>query len=467
MSDIEGRLRDLDSHRSPVTWRDVESRPPGTLPPDRRGTRFASGFVAFAVFAGGGWLAWSALGADRRTSDPIGTSSPVVTVSFEERSDEHDLPRATLAFGDQVQQGVYSSFEWGDSIYDTVVPELSGFVTVPQGAELAIVGTADRVTAELGGRLRYPFGSVATLDVASGPTTLDADPGTYALIFEATWPDGTVPFYFGIEIVETTPLPQPTGSVEPNEAPRYEGNGLVLDEPKRDSVLCVGGIATSLPPQCAGIPIVGWDWDAVDGEQTQLGTTWGSYHVTGTYDGETFGLLEVGPTEPEPSEGGDPVDTPCPEPAGGWTSTDIAKAGDADMRALMRAMIDEADFAGFWIDYVGDPSSEIEVEPGGIIANVAFTTDPDLHLDEIRRLWGGPLCLVRQERTYDELRRIQRELDQDGARALGLEMTGSAVDVQTNVVQLGVVVATPEGLAAVQQRYGDAVVLAPELEPVG
>ncbi|MEV1130586.1 hypothetical protein [Agromyces sp. NPDC049794] len=52
--------------------------------------------------------------------------------------------------------------------------------------------------------------------------------------------------------------------------------------------LCLGAIAESYPPQCGGPEVIGWDWDAVEGEETAAGVTWGAYAVWGDWDGETF-----------------------------------------------------------------------------------------------------------------------------------------------------------------------------------
>ena len=246
----------------------------------------------------------------------------------------------------------------------------------------------------------------------------------------------------------------------------YEGNVFVLDEPRREPAVCFGAVADSLPPQCRGIPIVGWDWSAVRGEETASDTTWGFFHVVGTYDGRTFDVREAGPPTTEGPDH-DPIDTPCPEPAGGWTSANLSKASDPDLVALMRSVEGEPDFAGFWIDYVEEPAGEGLVEPGGIIANVAFTGDAEARADTIREIWGGPLCLVRHERTYEELRRIQRELSDGAAAELGLEVTSSGVSQSENVVELGVVVADDASRMAVEERYGPgAVLLVPALEPV-
>jgi hypothetical protein len=53
-------------------------------------------------------------------------------------------------------------------------------------------------------------------------------------------------------------------------------------------MLCLGAIAASYPPQCSGPIVVGWDWAAVDGEETASDVTWGAYAVWGDWDGDTF-----------------------------------------------------------------------------------------------------------------------------------------------------------------------------------
>lgn len=57
--------------------------------------------------------------------------------------------------------------------------------------------------------------------------------------------------------------------------------------------LCLGAIAESYPPQCGGPDVIGWDWDAVEGEETAAGVTWGAYAVWGDWDGETFTITRA------------------------------------------------------------------------------------------------------------------------------------------------------------------------------
>ncbi|GEP35853.1 hypothetical protein NSZ01_36210 [Nocardioides szechwanensis] len=86
---------------------------------------------------------------------------------------------------------------------------------------------------------------------------------------------------------------------DPSDAPLLtSGVTLVLDD--GDGVeLCLGGAADSLPPQCGGPTLVGWDWADVDDEtyESASGVRWGEFAVTGTYDGSDFTPTEVVPAD--------------------------------------------------------------------------------------------------------------------------------------------------------------------------
>jgi len=69
------------------------------------------------------------------------------------------------------------------------------------------------------------------------------------------------------------------------------GQGTVMDV-DGDAELCVGPVAESWPPQCSGIPLIGWDWAGVDGAENSGDITWGAYAVQGTYDGEEFTVTQ-------------------------------------------------------------------------------------------------------------------------------------------------------------------------------
>lgn len=256
----------------------------------------------------------------------------------------------------------------------------------------------------------------------------------------------------------------PDGSSAGSEPTRYQADGTVLESRDHGPELCLGGVTDSLPPQCGGLPISGWDWADVEDEETMGGTTWGEYHVVGTYDGESFTVLDVGAYQP-PSAGRTEFDAPCPEPSGGWAVVDPIRATEADLQAVMHAAEDEPDSAGFWIDYIQEPKESIASE--NVIAIAAFTGDLEQHETELREIWGGALCITQHARTEAELRAIQRELSGEVGEGLGLEVTWSSGSVVDNLVEVGVVVADDAAVAAVEERYGPgAVLLVPALEPV-
>jgi hypothetical protein len=245
---------------------------------------------------------------------------------------------------------------------------------------------------------------------------------------------------------------------------RYQADATVLESPDHGPELCLGGIADSLPPQCSGVPIANWDWDLVEGEESASGTTWGEFHLVGNFDGTSFTVLETGDYRPPESPAMD-FTPPCPEPAGGWVATDPSRTSEDDRIAAMLAAEAEQDSAGFWIDYTVEPS-EGELGPDAIVVIATFTGDLERHEADLRELWGGPLCVARQDRSSADLRRIRSELETEVGPALGLQMTWSATDVVRNRVEMGVVVAAPEVVAELTERYGDAVVLWPALMPV-
>lgn len=255
--------------------------------------------------------------------------------------------------------------------------------------------------------------------------------------------------------------PQPTPSASPasDDTDLYEATTLVLESDEHGPELCLGGVMDSLPPQCGGVPVLNWDWEAVEGEESAAGTTWGDYHLTGTYDGDTFTVTAVEP--PRHSENDDdPIETPCEEPKGGWAPVDASRSGHEVAGRAAQLIRRERDFSGVWFDYYGetDPAADSDEEAyGDIILNVAFTGDLERHERDLRETWGGPLCLVRHERTYRELLAIQRELE-DVAEELDLEILGSSSDEVHGTVEMTVTVIDAEKRARMEERYGPGVI---------
>lgn len=256
----------------------------------------------------------------------------------------------------------------------------------------------------------------------------------------------------------------------------YEATATVLESATHGPSLCLGAIATSYPPQCGTLPITNWDWTRVDGEESSSGTTWGDYHVAGTYADGAFTVTDVGP--PRRGERGHERDTstPCSPSESAAGESPAGPPDESSMYAAMDRARGAWDFAGAWLDTAGAttpsdlpdaPEGYVDVDYARVVLNVGFTGDVDRHRDELRTVWSGRLCVVRRAHRLADLERIKDELLPGGVRDLGLiGLTADADDVR-NVVTLGVAIATPEAGVALDRRYGAGVVeLVPELHEV-
>lgn len=88
------------------------------------------------------------------------------------------------------------------------------------------------------------------------------------------------------------------------EATVYQGALTVLENATHGPQLAAVTTA-SYPPMGGALDVANWDWDAVEHTE-QGGVLWGSYIVTGTFNGEAFELTE----EPIPTEEADMADYP-------------------------------------------------------------------------------------------------------------------------------------------------------------
>src|SRR5262249_28298525 len=125
------------------------------------------------------------------------------------------------------------------------------------------------------------------------------------------------------------------------------------------------------------------------------------------------------------------------------------------------------DGAGLWVTYRVQPGGDGSVGPDDMIITAAFTDDIERHRAELEQVWGGPLCVVRFERTQDQLTRIQNELTDSGPSEFGYRLLFGETDVEHNRVVVGVVFADDEMQRAVDERFGPGtVLLSPALRPV-
>ena len=82
--------------------------------------------------------------------------------------------------------------------------------------------------------------------------------------------------------------------------------------------LCLGPVAESYPPQCRGIPLVGWSWRDHAGAFERSGDVrWGLFAVTGSFDGTTLSVRDAVPAA---------LHDPGPLPAEPTRCEDLAKA---------------------------------------------------------------------------------------------------------------------------------------------
>lgn len=239
----------------------------------------------------------------------------------------------------------------------------------------------------------------------------------------------------------------------------YEGSFTVLESQDHGPELC-HEVAESMPPQCGGVPIEGWDWDAVADEQMVGGTTWGHWHVTGTYDGERFTLVE--PPEP-PQHDDEPEGRPDFSPACDEPDVVDPSHAAAEWEAMTQAK-DGSEIPGLVAGWVSDPAGDwdgpfvgsVVVLPGEAPAAVAL----------IRERYDGPLCVVEREApTAAELTAVGDEvLDQRARDALG-PVQGVVTDERRGVVVATVWVADDAAESYAQRRWCDLVRLHGLLQP--
>lgn len=238
---------------------------------------------------------------------------------------------------------------------------------------------------------------------------------------------------------------------------RYQARATVLQSPDHGPQLCLGGVATSLPPQCGGPPVANWDWGAVPGEQSGSGTTWGEYVVVGTYDGYSFALTQPATAAPPPAQAFSGLTTPCPEPHNGHLPADPARAAETHLAAATALARRQPDLGGLWLDQPDTPRPDGSVRRGSLVLNVAFTGSLEQHERELRAEWGGALCVSLATRSLSALRATQSDL-WGAAPRLGLQLLAAGIDEPRNAVAATVVLATPKDQAAVDARFGTGVV---------
>ncbi len=71
------------------------------------------------------------------------------------------------------------------------------------------------------------------------------------------------------------------------------GQGTVIQVGDAPPEFCLGAVAESLPPQCSGPQLSGWDWAAYEGSEASGNVTWGTYAVFGSWDGDVLTVSDA------------------------------------------------------------------------------------------------------------------------------------------------------------------------------
>lgn len=274
--------------------------------------------------------------------------------------------------------------------------------------------------------------------------------------------------------------PPPSGSAAlPSTVPTPAGEvftaATVLEKPGAGVQLCLGAVATSLPPQCGGPVIDNWDWATAPKHESAAGVTWGEYVVIGRYDPganrfhvtrTVLTMESAGSLIPKPPDPVDGFTTPCPVPEGGWRVLDPATTTVESMDETLVAAQRIPGYAGSWLDQSpnhADPEKEPEKmnDPAKLILNVKVTRDSAAAEASLRKTWGGMLCVSEGGRSEAELRRVQDQLPR-----LWQPSIATSVDSRTSTLDFEVAYDDGTIQRAVDAKYGTgAVRVTGQLQP--
>ncbi len=240
--------------------------------------------------------------------------------------------------------------------------------------------------------------------------------------------------------------------------------GTVLEKGASGAMLCFA-VADSLPPQCSGPAIHGWDWAKVTGAESSGQVRWGDYAVTGTWDGTALtmtrpavGRAEYEKSHPRPTPP-DPWTTPCPEPGGGWVVVTPKTTTTVTQDQAIGVAQGLPGFGAVWVDQSRNPAAvnpnaegDGANNPKKLILNVRVTQGRDAAEAAIRQVWGGMLCVTEGGRTEKDL------LDTQAALTGTPGMIGANVDGQTSTIDLEVYRDDGSLQASMDAKYGTGYV---------
>jgi hypothetical protein len=199
----------------------------GMPPSQRRGQRVAAGLVAFVVFGAAVALVAGAF----RGAGTLAATSPDPETNVIVHLSSGDGPNAKLVFRSQTAEPQIGRYCWvGRSCTAPVLTPFANadFVQVPSGTPIAIVGddalTSAAATVE---RSTDPMALNRQFGLSVPIHAVDLADGRYVLMVGATWPQGSVQFYFPIEV---------TGPAQPPPVPSRPILTALLEAPRDGSM---------------------------------------------------------------------------------------------------------------------------------------------------------------------------------------------------------------------------------------
>ena len=244
----------------------------------------------------------------------------------------------------------------------------------------------------------------------------------------------------------------------------FEASGFVLQDGSHGPQLCVGAVATSLPPQCGGPDLIGFDFSSLPAgsHESVLQSRYGSFVVTGVPQGGAIRLTAparpAGPEErpgaPEPS-----FATPCPEPAGGWRPLDAARTTEEALQAASARAEAVPGYALLWIDQPAPTPEELAAGAGNdplrYVLNVSTTGDLAEMESAVRAVWGGASCISAAAHSAVELTSARDALD---GPDVGLALLDLQLDPLAGQVTATALLAREADQRRLDERFGTGLV---------
>ena len=137
----------------------------------------------------------------------------------------------------------------------------------------------------------------------------------------------------GGDDVARDPAPDaPTGppALELPADVRTRGLVTVMDTGEGPEV-CLGAVAESWPPQCGGPEVLGWDWSEHEIHEKQGKVRWGSFVISGSWDGTALTVTDAIPAALYDVM----VEEPGPDPLQEWADATYGEHVVAVVPALL------------------------------------------------------------------------------------------------------------------------------------